>query len=205
MFSAATATTASEFDLRALSTISLVFCWVSLTVWLLVTAGLIHLSVKTWASPGGDEFSLGGTSKVGNRLRPQEVLMTSSATRISKVANVVIPVDDVDKAIDFYTGPLGLEKRTDIPFGGQYRWVEVAPAGADTVIAIAPPGPEGKAGGRETGISLQTDDVDAFHAQLKAAGVDVDAEVSRMGDPVPPMFWLRDPEGNVLLVVEVVA
>jgi hypothetical protein len=23
-----------------------------------------------------------------------------------------------------------------------------------------------------------------------------------MGDPVPPMFWFRDPEGNVLLVVQ---
>jgi catechol 2,3-dioxygenase-like lactoylglutathione lyase family enzyme len=129
--------------------------------------------------------------------------MTTTTTRISKVANVVIPVADVDKAIDFYTGPLGLEKRTDVPFGGQYRWVEVAPTGADTVIAIAPPGPGGTTGGRETGISLQTDDIDALHRELQAAGVDVDAEVSRMGDPVPPMFWLRDPEGNVLLVVEV--
>ena len=27
-------------------------------------------------------------------------------------------------------------------------------------------------------------------------------EVSRMGDPVPPMFWLRDPEGNVLMIAE---
>jgi len=129
--------------------------------------------------------------------------VSSSAARISKVVNVVIPVADVDRAIEFYTGPLGLDKRTDIPFGGAYRWVEVAPAGADTVIAIAPPGPGGQTGGRETGISLQTDDVNAFHAHLKAAGVDVDAEVSRMGDPVPPMFWLRDPEGNSLLVVEV--
>lgn len=129
--------------------------------------------------------------------------MTSSSTRISKVANVMIPVADVDRAIEFYTGPLGLDKRTDVPFGGQYRWVEVAPAGADTVIAIAPPGPGGETGGRQTGISLQTDDADALHAELKAAGVDVDAEVSRMGDPIPPMFFLRDPEGNVLLVVEV--
>jgi catechol 2,3-dioxygenase-like lactoylglutathione lyase family enzyme len=129
--------------------------------------------------------------------------MTSTTASISKVANVVIPVADVDKAIEFYTGPLGLEKRTDIPFGGQYRWVEVAPAGAETVIAIAPPPPGGETGGRQTGISLQTNDVDAFHAQLKAAAVDVDAEVSRWGDPIPPMFWLRDPEGNVLLVVEV--
>jgi hypothetical protein len=36
---------------------------------------------------------------------------------------------------------------------------------------------------------------------LKAEGVDVDAEVSRQGDPVPPLFWLRDPEGNSLMVV----
>ena len=33
--------------------------------------------------------------------------------------------------------------------------------------------------------------------------MDVDDEVSRMGDPVPPMFWLRDPEGNVLMIAEV--
>jgi len=23
-----------------------------------------------------------------------------------------------------------------------------------------------------------------------------------MGDPVPPMFWFRDPDGNTLMVVE---
>jgi hypothetical protein len=26
--------------------------------------------------------------------------------------------------------------------------------------------------------------------------------VSRMGDPVPPMFWFRDPTGHTLMVVE---
>ncbi len=130
--------------------------------------------------------------------------MTSATTsRLSKVANVVIPVTDVDRAIAFYTGPLGLELRSDTPFGDQYRWVEVAPAGAETVIAISPPGPSDQAGGRQTGISLQTDDIDATHAHLRAAGVDADAEITRFGSPVPPMFWLRDPEGNVLLVVEV--
>jgi len=30
----------------------------------------------------------------------------------------------------------------------------------------------------------------------------VDPEVSRMGDPVPPLLFLRDPEGNSLMVVE---
>ena len=127
--------------------------------------------------------------------------MTTTKTRVDKVANVIIPVADVDRAIEFYVDKLGLEKRVDVPFGGQYRWVEVAPADAVTTIALAPP-PEGEpSGNRETGITLYTDDVEGYHGQLKDAGVDVDPEISRMGGPVPPMFWFRDPEANSLLVV----
>jgi catechol 2,3-dioxygenase-like lactoylglutathione lyase family enzyme len=122
---------------------------------------------------------------------------------VSKVANVIVPVADQDRALSFYTESLGLELRADIPFGDGNRWIEVAPAGADTPIAICPPGPNAITGNRETGISLQTDDIDGYHARLKERGVDVDAEVSRYGDPVPPLFWFRDPEGNTLLVVEV--
>ena len=128
--------------------------------------------------------------------------MTSTSVHVNKIATVIIPVADQDAAIAFYTGKLGLEKRVDLPFGEAYRWVEVGPAGQETTIALAPPPPGTPTGKRQTGISLQTDDVDAYHAQLKAGGVDVDAEVSRLGDPVPPMFWLRDPEGNSLLVVQ---
>jgi len=128
--------------------------------------------------------------------------MTSTKSRVSRIGTVVIPVSDQDRAIEFYVERLGFEKRADIPFGDGYRWGEVAPGDAVTTIALAPPPPGGSAGNRETGIGLQTEDIDAFHAELKAAGVDVDAEVSRMGDPVPPLFWLRDPEGNSLMVVE---
>jgi catechol 2,3-dioxygenase-like lactoylglutathione lyase family enzyme len=128
--------------------------------------------------------------------------VTSTKTRISKVGNVVIPVSDQDREIEFYTQTLGFEKRADIPFGNGYRWVEVAPQGADTTIALAPP-PEGRpTGNRETGIGLFTEDIDALHAELKAAGADIDAEVQRMGDPVPPLCWVRDPEGNSLMFVE---
>jgi predicted enzyme related to lactoylglutathione lyase len=70
------------------------------------------------------------------------------------------------------------------------------------VIAICPPGPDAAAGGKQTGITLLTSDVDAAHTQLKDAGVDVDAEVSRFGEGVPPLFWFRDPEGNTLQVAQ---
>jgi catechol 2,3-dioxygenase-like lactoylglutathione lyase family enzyme len=127
--------------------------------------------------------------------------VTSTKTRVNKISTVVIPVADQERALEFYTQKLGFEKRTDVAFGNGYRWVEVAPGEAETTIALAPP-PEGvPTGNRQTGIGLQTDDIDAFHADLKAAGVDVDAEVSRQGDPVPPLFWLRDPEANTLMVV----
>ena len=129
--------------------------------------------------------------------------MSSTKTQVNKVSTVVIPVADVDRAIEFYTEKLGFNKRIDVPFGDKYRWVEVGPGDAETTIALAPPPPhKPDSGNRETGISLYSGDVDGYHARLKAQGVDVDAEVSRMGDPVPPLFWLRDPDNNTLMVVE---
>ena len=127
--------------------------------------------------------------------------MSTTATRIGSISLVCLPTPDVDRAIEFYEA-LGFEKRTDVPFGDKYRWVEVYPPVGTTGVALAPP-PEGKdVSPQESGIILTTDDIDATHAQFKALGVDVDAEVSRMGDPVPPMFWFRDPVGYTLMVVQ---
>jgi catechol 2,3-dioxygenase-like lactoylglutathione lyase family enzyme len=129
--------------------------------------------------------------------------VSTTRTHIDTIGTVVVPVSDQERAIAFYVDTLGFEQRRDIPFGDGYRWVEVAPAPeATTTIAIVPPPPGKPSGSVETGIGLQTDDIDADHADLKARGVDVDPEVSRMGDPVPPLFWFRDPDGNTLMVVQ---
>jgi catechol 2,3-dioxygenase-like lactoylglutathione lyase family enzyme len=126
----------------------------------------------------------------------------ASKLNISKVGRVVVTIADTDRALDFYSGTLGFEKVVDIPMGPDARWVEVSVSGTPTTIALAPPPPGEEAGGKETGIILDTSDVDGAHAALKEAGVDVDAEVTRYGDPVPPMFWLRDPDGNSLIIVQ---
>jgi catechol 2,3-dioxygenase-like lactoylglutathione lyase family enzyme len=124
---------------------------------------------------------------------------------ITKVGRVAVGVADTDRALDFYVGTLGFEKVVDVPMGDAGRWVEVKVGGADTTIALAPPPPGKPAGGADTGICLETTDVDADHAALKAAGADVDESVSRWGDPIPPMFWVRDPDGNSLIVVQPLA
>ena len=94
--------------------------------------------------------------------------MTKTTTRISKVGTVVVPVSDQERAIAFYVDTLGFEKRIDVPFGNGYRWVEVGPADAATTIAIVPPPPGKPTGGVETGIALNSDDIDAVHADLQA-------------------------------------
>jgi catechol 2,3-dioxygenase-like lactoylglutathione lyase family enzyme len=126
----------------------------------------------------------------------------ASKLNLSQVGRVCVTVSDTDRAIDFYVDTLGFEKVVDVPMGDAGRWVEVAVAGSPTTIALAPPPPDQEAGAGQTGICLDTSDVDADHAALKSAGVDVDEEVSRWGGPVPPMFWLRDPDGNALIIVE---
>jgi predicted enzyme related to lactoylglutathione lyase len=128
--------------------------------------------------------------------------MTKTATRVRAISLVCVPTVDQDRAVAFYES-IGFEKRTDVAFGGSsYRWVEVYPPEGVTGVALAPPPQERAVEPTQTGITLTTDDVDATHAEFKSLGIDVDAEVSRMGDPVPPMFWFRDPTGHTLMVVE---
>jgi catechol 2,3-dioxygenase-like lactoylglutathione lyase family enzyme len=126
---------------------------------------------------------------------------TTSGTNVAQVATVMVPVADQDKAIEFYVEKLGFEKRADVPFGDANRWVEVAPAGATTTVALVQP-MEGQETGVESRVAFETTDIEADHATLRERGVDVDAEVMRMGGPVPPMFFFRDQDGNRLLIVE---
>jgi catechol 2,3-dioxygenase-like lactoylglutathione lyase family enzyme len=117
----------------------------------------------------------------------------SQTTRITGVGSVGVPVSDQDQAVEFYVGQLGFEKRRDVPFGGR-RWIEVAPPGATTTIALVP-------AGVPAGIRLMTQDAGTDHADLRSRGVDTDPQVLRMPD-APPMFTLRDPDGNSLILVE---
>ena len=117
-------------------------------------------------------------------------------THITGVRTVGIPVADQERALAFYVGTLGLEKRLDVPFG-KGRWLEVAPAGAATSVALVLTH-AGDPIGVETGVRLASQDVRGDHAALQAHGVEVDELLS-----VPvAMFVFRDLDGNRLEVVE---
>jgi len=82
---------------------------------------------------------------------------------------------------------VGFETRIDGPFGEGQRWIEVAPPGATTTIALV-----SSQDGIE--VSLATEDADADHADLREPGVEADAErLTSGGGAVVSLGWCRSP------------
>jgi lactoylglutathione lyase len=74
------------------------------------------------------------------------------------------------------------------------RWIEVAPRGASTSIALN--AAEGtKLEATDTGVRFSVPDAAAEHARMRERGVDV-GELLRWDD-VPPMFTFDDPDAIV--------
>ncbi|MEU6600284.1 VOC family protein [Streptomyces flaveolus] len=116
---------------------------------------------------------------------------------ITHASFVTLPVADQDRALRFYRDVLGFEVTADrdMPQG---RWLQVAPAGAQTVFTLSGPGMGGFEPGSARGIMLVTTDVDADCARLAAAGARVQGP-----DDVPwgRMASFADPDGNGLMLL----
>jgi catechol 2,3-dioxygenase-like lactoylglutathione lyase family enzyme len=123
---------------------------------------------------------------------------------ISEIRTVGVPVSDQDRAVAFYSGTLGFGLVMDAPlpqFGG--RWIVVAPAGAQqsgATIALVPAS-DGNPAGVDTGIRLGSPDAKAAHRHFLDVGVDTGELLEWPG--VPPMFSLRDPDGNRLYISQI--
>jgi catechol 2,3-dioxygenase-like lactoylglutathione lyase family enzyme len=119
-------------------------------------------------------------------------------TAISHIGTVLVTVTDQDAALAFW-GSLGFQTRLDAPFGPGGRWIEVAPPGAQSSIALVP-WAAGASDGTE--VSFATPDAASVHRALLDLGADADPELISMGPGVPPMFTFRDPDGNRFRVVQ---
>ncbi|MDH3295719.1 MAG: VOC family protein [Acidimicrobiia bacterium] len=116
---------------------------------------------------------------------------------ITHVETVAVSVSDQARSRNFFVDQLGFELRKDQPFGsdeGRLRWIEVAPPGAQTVLALfTPPGLEDRIGGN-SGLVFLCDDVEATAEELKHRGVTFSQEPTL----IPSGWWARfeDPDGN---------
>jgi catechol 2,3-dioxygenase-like lactoylglutathione lyase family enzyme len=126
-----------------------------------------------------------------------------------------VPVSDQDLALEFYTERLGFEKRSDFAYGGDKRWVEVAPRHSAVALALV-----SSAEGTATPTTaarcvFATNDIDSLVARLRRHGIDVE-DVGRSGstrrgllstdvtvsDPFPPQCCFCDPDGNRFLLIQ---
>jgi lactoylglutathione lyase len=123
-------------------------------------------------------------------------------TTITDVRTIGINVANQDEALAFYLDTLGFEKRLDAPISPTMRWIEVAPPGASTSIALNAAETTVDIGS-DTGVRFTVPDASAEHAALRQRGVAV-GDLLRWGD-VPPMFSFDDPDGNRFYIVEVSA
>jgi catechol 2,3-dioxygenase-like lactoylglutathione lyase family enzyme len=121
--------------------------------------------------------------------------------KITTVGRVMVPVANQDEAISFYTTTLDFSVVADVPFGDKDRWVEVAPPGGGTALALVPPQGDYQPG-RMTGVALESSDPAADHAELRSKGVDVDAELMGGDGEVPLLFFFRDNNKNQLMIVQ---
>jgi lactoylglutathione lyase len=121
------------------------------------------------------------------------------ATTITDVRTIGINVTNQDDALGYFVGTLGFEKRLDAAISPTTRWVEVAPPGADTSIALNAAQATTDVGA-DTGIRFTVPDAAAEHAALQERGVDV-SDLMRW-EGVPAMFSFDDPDGNRFYIVE---
>ena len=122
---------------------------------------------------------------------------------IGYVHSATVLVRDQDQAVDFYVNTLGFEKRRDDSFGEGSRWIEVAPPGSQSAIALLRPEDVGHEGGGQaaqtvggsTGISLIAGDIEATYREFSGKGVQF------TGPPQPMPWgalatWFTDRDGN---------
>ncbi len=95
-----------------------------------------------------------------------------------QIVQIMILVDDYDKAIEFYTKALGFDLLEDTKRSETKRWVRVAPPGGGCSMLLAKAStPEQVAaiGNQTPGrvlLFIHTDDFDAYYAHLQSHAVE---------------------------------
>ena len=122
---------------------------------------------------------------------------------LEKVFYTSVLVSDQDKALDFYTNVLGLEKRVENPTPDGPRFLTVGVKGDDFQLVLWPgiPGQAEPAMGRPpASITIETDDCRKTFEELKSRGVEFVSDVLEF--PWGYVAQFQDPDGNRLQIRE---
>jgi predicted enzyme related to lactoylglutathione lyase len=122
---------------------------------------------------------------------------------LEKVFYTSVLVSDQDRALDFYTNVLGLEKRFENPTPDGPRFLTVGVPGDDFQLVLWPgaPGQAQPVMGRPpASITIETDDIRTTVAELESRGVAFVSGVLEF--PWGSIAQFEDPDGNRLQIRE---
>ena len=105
---------------------------------------------------------------------------------------VPVPVADQERARNFYRDILGFELLREEPMGPTGKWIQLAPKGCSTTIALVT-WFEGMRPGGLQGVMLNVTDIDADHRELSARGLKL-TEIQ--AQPWGRFAMFSDPDGN---------
>jgi catechol 2,3-dioxygenase-like lactoylglutathione lyase family enzyme len=120
---------------------------------------------------------------------------------ITHVNTVTIYVSDQQQSLDFYVDVLGFEKRSDRDMGSAGRWIEVAPAGAQTGLVLASGAAFEKTDriGDSADLVFATDNLDEVYGRLRSRPATVSApDRQAWGASIE----VTDPDGLVVLIMQ---
>ncbi|KIP52863.1 VOC family protein [Leucobacter komagatae] len=113
---------------------------------------------------------------------------------LTVVQVVHVPVSDQDRAKDFYVDRLGLVVVADLDMGPHGRWLQVAPEGAATSLALIPD--EGSSPPAPATVVFESTDIEADAQLFRTRGVDLPNAIEEM--PWATTLRFEDPDGNQL-------
>jgi catechol 2,3-dioxygenase-like lactoylglutathione lyase family enzyme len=121
-----------------------------------------------------------------------------------KLEVVVVPVTDIDRAKDFYTGKLGFRLDADTQPTPAMRVVHMTPPGSGCSVVIGPTVVSAD-GDRGPGASFQlvVADIDTARAELAGRGVEVSPVQTLDPRDGGKFVFFADPDGNNWAVQEV--
>lgn len=119
---------------------------------------------------------------------------------MQRINFVSLPVDDNQRALEFYRDALGMEVATDADYGPGGRWIFLKVPGADTMLHFVQRGEVGVAPDRPA-LYLVCDDADAEAERLKDAGIPLHSGPDTAPwDPTVRWVMIEDSEGNLVLL-----
>jgi len=120
--------------------------------------------------------------------------------KISDIQHASFIIADLDRALDFYHGVLGMAIVPDRPeLGYPGAWLQIQQQQIHLLQLPNPDPVEGRPqhGGRDRHVAFGVSDLDSLVAGLKAAGITY--TLSRSGRRA---LFCRDPDGNALEFIE---